>query len=468
MTVRHVPSPSNHTRASTHTHTRHIPRSAHTHTPTPTQPASPLPSVVVAMLTLPLPLRPEHRLAQLVATAQQSTRSAPHTLLTQLAACSSAKPPWLLQQQRTTTGTGAARPSGLADLGADALPLQSRSQLRQLDEEALRLHCLNAFFAHFAAHHQQQQSAAASDAARSTPTPGASPTVATPSASPTSSPFSPPSLSASPLSLKSPPPPPPPFMALRSPSPLSIKSPTPPPLPVPRECQIMSEAGACTNGQSLAQFQHTKSEHKKLRAFPFCSLIARFVCVCVSAGASPSSCALLLARLLLSCRLPDHLLRLLKWLIESETELRTQREARTADNSTAAATCVKQIDRILAHWSVRNTSGRICVCCSPSCSDRHTPSRTALASLHLVSLVCWLLSGVMEEMAWKTLWRIEQLIKSGSHSHPHTRTSTHARVGMRALRRRWHQASKIVTNVLVLTARSFFLFLPGWRFDQAH
>jgi len=130
------------------------------------------------------------------------------------------------------------------------------------------------------------------------------------------------------------------------------------------------------------------------------------------AGASPSSCALLLARLLLSCRLPDHLLRLLKWLIESETELRAQREARTADNSTAASTCVKQIDRILAHWSARHGHARAAQVCL-----RHGLALIVLPSLHVNRLcVCSSLSGVMEEMAWKTLWRIEQLIKSGSYS----------------------------------------------------
>ena len=92
------------------------------------------------------------------------------------------------------------------------------------------------------------------------------------------------------------------------------------------------------------------SELKTPRIFLLLTYCA--FCPCMFAGASSSSCALLLARLLLSCRLPGHLLRLLKWLIESETELRAQREARTADNSTAASTCVKQIDRILAHWSV--------------------------------------------------------------------------------------------------------------------
>jgi len=60
-------------------------------------------------------------------------------------------------------------------------------------------------------------------------------------------------------------------------------------------------------------------------------------------------------RILLAQRLPDHLLRLLKWLVQSQSELQAQKVERVPEASTASDTCVKQIDRVMLHLSVACT-----------------------------------------------------------------------------------------------------------------
>ena len=69
---------------------------------------------------------------------------------------------------------------------------------------------------------------------------------------------------------------------------------------------------------------------------------------------SPHSCPLLMMRLLLINRLPDHLLRLLKWIVASQAELGEQKKKLQEDDSTDQ-TIIQQIERIHAHLSVGGT-----------------------------------------------------------------------------------------------------------------
>jgi hypothetical protein len=98
-------------------------------------------------LALPLPLRPEQRLGAFVATLQDKTMSAtaPHPFVDALiTAAAQHNQPWLMQSPPGSH----TRASMAADL--TSLPIHTRTQLRQLDEEALRLHALHNFFAPFA------------------------------------------------------------------------------------------------------------------------------------------------------------------------------------------------------------------------------------------------------------------------------------------------------------------------------
>jgi hypothetical protein len=73
--------------------------------------------------------------------------------------------------------------------------------------------------------------------------------------------------------------------------------------------------------------------------------------VCLAApGAASSRCPLVLLRMLLVCRFPDHLLRLLKWLVQSQAVLNEQRRTRETGTTAADKQCIAQLDRILAHW----------------------------------------------------------------------------------------------------------------------
>lgn len=65
----------------------------------------------------------------------------------------------------------------------------------------------------------------------------------------------------------------------------------------------------------------------------------------------PAHCPLLLFRMLLTSRFPDHLLRLLKWLVQSHAELVQQKQDREAENDpTKNKICIAQIERVMAHW----------------------------------------------------------------------------------------------------------------------
>jgi hypothetical protein len=73
-----------------------------------------------------------------------------------------------------------------------------------------------------------------------------------------------------------------------------------------------------------------------------------------AAGCDSPGCGLLAARLLLSCRLPDFLLRLLKWLNQSDANLMQQRSNIVVVQQSSSSTTIlaQQIDRIRAHLSV--------------------------------------------------------------------------------------------------------------------
>ena len=303
-------------------------------------------------LQLPTPLRPEHRLTQLAAVAAAAPLSARpssqpqpslHPLLAQLQSCTHSKPAWSLQHPATASA---------ADL--TSLPIHARKQLMQLDDESLRIRCISDIIE---AIDQPVPNEAANYSAN------ASPTLSAAGASPSASPLRSPALAARSM----------PQLAL-----------TPPAIRI-------TLADVQSKGQSS------------------CAAVSNAACVgwlwltsllvyCLSACGS--GCPLLFVRLLLVCRAPDYLLRLLKWLVQCQSKLAEQKKARPTDASPATNACVKQIDRVMAHWSVANSKR-----CGAAC-----PHSTIMFTL--IDLFCRC-SVFMEEMIWKLLWRLEQLIKSG-------------------------------------------------------
>lgn len=130
----------------------------------------------------------------------------------------------------------------------------------------------------------------------------------------------------------------------------------------------------------------------------------------VSASLS-SRCPAVAIRLLLQCRCPDFLLRLLKWLVQSQAELREQRQMRQAQ-AISAKTCIAQIDRVLAHWYEQRIADR---------GDKRSARSDSHAHVACTSMSCLCLSAMQEEMAWKLLWKLELIIKSGSNAPRHRR-----------------------------------------------
>jgi hypothetical protein len=144
-------------------------------------------------LALPLPLRPEQRLGAFVATLQDKTAPSSSSASTHpfvdalVAATAQHNQPWLMQSP-----PGSHTRAGMAaDL--TSLPIHTRTQLRQLDEEALRLHALHNFFAPFA-HSSGHPSAAAGTFERASISSNGGRGASSPLTSAAASPMSPPPL----------------------------------------------------------------------------------------------------------------------------------------------------------------------------------------------------------------------------------------------------------------------------------